>query len=128
MLSSWMPKLKTYLVDLALPRFKFTAEFELKTTLSDMGMPSAFLAGKANFAGMNGRENLFLSAVVHKAYVDVNEKGTEAAAATAVAVAEASAPVQLRQTTFRADHPFLFAIRDHQSGSLLFLGRVVDPR
>jgi serpin B len=73
----------------------------------------------------NGRRDLFVSAVIHKAYVDVNEEGTEAAAATGVVVKRAAAPVRAE---FRVDHPFVFLIRDNHSGSNLFLGRVVNPQ
>jgi serpin B len=96
----------------------------LNETLKAMGMPDAFDNERANFAGMDGNpKSLFISAVVHKAFVDVNEAGTEAAAATAVVMQKRSAP----GTFFRADHPFLFLIRDTATGSILFLGRVAKP-
>jgi len=89
-----------------------------------MGMPSAFKPG-ADFSGMTSAEKLWISDVVHQALVDVNEEGTEAAAATAVVVtppaSETHAPV------LRVDHPLPFLIRERQTGSILFLGRVVDP-
>ena len=89
-------------------------------------MHDAFVFRKANFAGMDGRPDwLFIGGVIHKAYVDVNEEGTEAAAATAVMMfggMPAPPPV------VRADHPFLFLIQDNRTGSLLFLGRILDPR
>ena len=88
-------------------------------------MKQAFAPQEADFSGMNGNRNLFLSAVIHKAFVDVNEKGTEAAAATGVVVGTTS--VRIPRYTFRADRPFVFLIRDNRSGSLLFLGRVVNP-
>ena len=75
---------------------------------------------------MNGKQDLFIGLVVHKAYVDVNEQGTEAAAATGILTVEA-APVRERPEEFHADHPFLFAIVDNRAGSILFLGRVLDP-
>jgi len=106
-----------------LPKFKMSSEFNLKEVLSNMGMPLAFIDGAANFSGINDKERLAISEVVHKAFVDVNEEGTEAAAATAVIVAtRGGAP-----PSFLADHPFLFLIRDNQSGSILFIGRVVNP-
>ncbi len=107
------------------PRFKLTSEFSLARVLASMGMTDAF-SREADFSGMTGDTELFISAVIHKAFVDVNEEGTEAAAATAVVMTLKSAP--LRPPIFRADHPFLFLIRDNQSGSILFLGRVVNPR
>jgi serpin B len=114
-------------VDVALPRFKVEAGFELQDALSALGMPLAF-TGSADFSGMNGRRDLFISAVIHKAFADVNEEGTEAAAATAVVMTRAAAARPEPVVTFRADHPFVFLIRDLRNGSLLFLGRVADPR
>ena len=87
-------------------------------------MRDAFSALQADFSGMDGQGDLFIGAILHKAFVDVNEEGTEAAAATAVAVATLSAH---ESPTFRADHPFLFLIREQRTGSILFLGRVADP-
>ena len=90
-------------------------------------MPLAFDSDQADFAGIDGKQHsLFLSAVIHKAYVDVYEEGTEAAAATGVIVgttAMAAVPPE-----FRADHPFVFLIRDEATGCILFMGRVTDPR
>jgi serpin B len=106
------------------PRFSVESRFALAPTLGPMGMPLAF-TDKADFSGMNGKRDLFISAVVHKARVDVDERGTEAAAATGVAVRTLS--VQQEPPAFRADHPFLFVIRHNPTGAILFLGRVVDP-
>jgi serpin B len=89
-----------------------------------MGMRDAF-SQQADFSGMNGRKDLFISAVIHKAYIDVNEEGTEAAAATGIVVGITAVPPP--PPVFRADHPFLFLIRDNNSGSILFLGRVTNP-
>jgi serpin B len=109
---------------LGIPKFKMTCEFSLADTLKEMGMPMAF-GGQADFSGMNGKQDLYISAVIHKAFVDVNEEGTEAAAATAVVVERKSAaPVQ---TIFYADHPFLFLIRDSRTGAILFMGRLASP-
>lgn len=105
------------------PKFKTTCEFELSRILSGMGMPSAFSLPPANFSGMTGRKNLFISKVIHKAFVDVNEEGTEAAAATAVVMYKGIS----RPLSFRADHPFVFLIRENQTESILFIGRIVDP-
>jgi serpin B len=107
-----------------LPRFKLSGEFDLGETLKAMGMVDAF--GAADFSGMTGQRDLFISAVVHKAFVDVNEEGTEAAAATGIVVAD-TAVAHHPPAVFRADHPFLFLIRENSTGSVLFLGRVVDP-
>jgi serpin B len=124
-LAGWLKKLRQQEVMVTFPRFRVTAEFELKSALSDLGMPLAFSAA-ADFSGMNkDRERLYLSAVVHKAFVEVNEEGTEAAAATGVVVKARAAPAD--PVVFRADRPFLFLIRDGRSGSVLFLGRLVNP-
>jgi len=95
---------------------------------SDPALPYAFET-KANFSGMDGTLNLFISDVFHKAWVEVNEEGTEAAAATIVAVTASAMPMNPPPPppVFRADHPFIFCIRDTRSGSLLFLGRLADP-
>ena len=124
-IAEWFSKLREQEVQVILPKFHVAAEFQLKDTLSALGMPSSFTKEQADFSGMDGKKDLYLSAVVHKAFVDVNEEGTEAAAATGVAVGGLSAP---RTEVFRADHPFMFLIRDKHSGSVLFLGRLVDPR
>jgi serpin B len=125
-LAGWLAKMRSDEVEVSLPRFRMTAEFQLKDTLSALGMSQAFSAGEADFSGMDGKRDLYLSAVVHQAYVDVNEEGTEAAAATGAIVAEAKAV--LNPPVFRADHPFVFLIRDNRTGSVLFLGRLVDPQ
>lgn len=124
-LDGWLAKMKAETVAVALPRFKFTQRFELGKTLAEMGMPLAFAPNQADFSGMDGRRDLFIGIVIHQAFVDVNEKGTEAAAATAVGMRPASVPIKV--VKFQADHPFLFAIRDRDTGSILFLGRVVNP-
>lgn len=126
-LSQWLSKLHKREVIVSIPRFKMTSQFSLASALKSMGMTDAFDPSKADFSGMNGKKNLFISAVVHKAYVDVNEQGTEAAAATAVTMRLTS--IGPSQTlVFRADHPFLFLIRDNHSGSILFIGRVMNPK
>src|SRR6266545_2397633 len=123
-LAAWLPKLSEHIVDVTLPKFTVTAEFMLKDALSRLGMPIAFDRVKADFSGMSTRERLFISHVIHKAFVDVNEAGTEAAAATAVVIEPNSEPPP---ATFRADHPFIYLIRDNRTGSILFMGRVVNP-
>ena len=111
-------------VRLVFPKFEFETEISLAKTLAAMGMPEAF-SGAADFSGMTGDKDLFISDVFHKAYVGVDEKGTEAAAATAVMMRLTSAPENPIELT--VDRPFLFAIRDHQTNSILFMGRVVSP-
>ncbi len=124
-LVAWRDSLNKREVLIFLPKFKMTCQFRLNHTLQTMGIVDAFIFGKANFAGMDSRPNwLFISAVLHKAFVDVNEEGTEAAAATAVVMTAAR---RAEPPTFRADHPFLFLIQDNHTGSILFMGRVTDP-
>lgn len=113
-------------VTLSMPKFKFDAAFALNDALEGMGMTDAFDPMKANFSGMDGTTSLYISSALHKAFVDVNEEGTEAAAATAVAIGLTSAPGQ--SYTIMLDHPFLFLIRDNATGTLLFVGRMADPR
>ena len=123
--SGWLGKLGKRKVIVSVPKFRMTSRFGLAGVLRSMGMMDAF-SEKANFSGMNGKRDLFISAVVHKAYVDVNEEGTEAAAATAVVMRVTSVEPE-RIPVFRADHPFLFLIRDNKSGSILFIGRTMNP-
>jgi serpin B len=126
-LSGWLGKLQPAdKVILTLPRFKMTQQFELSRTLAAMGMPLAF-SSSADFSAMTGRPEFTISAAIHKAFVDVNETGTEAAAATATVMLEMARQAEPPPIVFRADHPFLFLIRDTKSGSILFLGRVTDP-
>jgi len=124
-LSEWLGGLHKRKVIVSIPKFKMTSQFSLATVLKSMGMVDAF-TDAADFSGMNGSGGLSISAVIHKAYVDINEEGTEAAAATAVtmrltSVGPTPTPV------FRADHPFLFLILDNLSGSILFIGRQMNP-
>jgi serpin B len=112
-------------VELTFPKFKIESSFNLPDVLSEMGMIDAFDPNKADFSGMDGRTDLFISDVVHKAYVAVDEKGTEAAAATGVVIMEVSAP--LSPTVVRVDRPFIFFIYERDSATILFIGRVIDP-
>jgi serpin B len=109
-------------VSVEMPKFEFESSIDLGETLAAMGMPDAF--GNADFSGMTGNRELFIGFVVHKAFVSVDEKGTEAAAATGVGM-EASAPN--RNAKFTVDRPFIFLIRDRETGAILFLGRVLNP-
>jgi serpin B len=114
-------------VEVFLPKFKITAQFSLAETLKAMGMPTPFTL-KADFSGMDGERDLSISAVLHKAYVDLDEEGTEAAAATGTTMMAASMrAMPPPHPIFRADHPFIFFIRDTQTGAILFLGRITDP-
>ncbi|XP_051929550.1 leukocyte elastase inhibitor-like [Hippocampus zosterae] len=107
-----------------LPKFKLEEEYELNEPLAKLGMTDVFCAAKADLSGMNGEGGLSLSTVAHKAFVEVNEEGTEAAAATA----GIAAFCMLREEHFTADHPFLFYIRHNKSNSILFLGRFSSPQ
>jgi serpin B len=113
-------------VDLTMPKYEFTSQFSLNKTLSDMGMPVAFTAD-ADFSGMDGKRDLFISAVIHKAFVSVDEAGTEAAAATAIIMRLTSAPMPEQTINVTLDRPFIFLIRDIQTGAILFLGHVTNP-
>ena len=108
----------------ALPVFKMSGKFMLGGTLASMGMADAF-GSNTDFSGMDGSKSLFISEVIHQAFIEVNEEGTEAAAATAVVMARSIPPPV---PTFKADHPFTFLIRDTNTASILFLGRVVNPK
>ncbi len=125
-LTEWVEALRKEEVAVYLPKFKMTSSFSLSEVLQSLGMPDAFSLGLADFSGMTGNKDLFISAVIHKAFVDVNEEGTEAAAATAGVMALERVPAP--PPVFRADHPFLFLIRDRRTGSILFMGRVVNPQ
>ncbi|MDD1665078.1 MAG: hypothetical protein LUQ32_06950 [Methanomicrobiales archaeon] len=109
------------------PRFRLETGYSLSGPLGAQGMASAFDPGAADFSGMDGTRNLSISEVYHKAFVDVNEEGTEAAAATAVVVGLATARQEPPVPEFNADHPFIFLIRDDETGTILFLGRVTNP-
>lgn len=127
---SWSLSQQSQEVIVLLPKFKMTSEFSLGEALKSLGMTDAFDIKLADFSGITqDPKGLFISAVIHKAFADVNEEGTEAAAATAVIeVVGMGAPQHLPKPVFHADHPFIFIIRDMRSGSILFMGRVMDPR
>jgi serine protease inhibitor len=140
-LQSWLGKLQARTVHVFLPKFKLETSYRMKDALSDLGMPRAFVnpnnPNGAQFDGMSAgtdpEDRLYIGAVLHKAFVEVNEKGTEAAAATAVLMPRAAAAFRPPKMvpfipTFRADRPFLFAIRDVKTGTILFLGRLTNPK
>jgi serine protease inhibitor len=128
-------KLRQRRVEVYLPKFKVETSFSLKDALEALGMRPAFRDPRgrdgADFGGLSvarsAMNQLFLSKVLHKGFVEVNEKGTEAAA-TAVFAAKGKARSRPFTPTFRADRPFVFLIRDKQSGAVLFLGRVMNPK
>lgn len=111
-------------VDVRLPKFKLETTINLVPILENMGMEDAFLSGVADFSGIDGAEDLSIASAIHKAVVEVNETGTIAAAATEIGLAPT---VVGWSVVFQADHPFIFLIRDTNSGSILFMGRVDDP-
>lgn len=123
--ASIVDKLDDKRVTLSMPKFKVETSFLLADALQSLGMRDAFVSGAADFSGMDGTRNLFIGQVIHKAFVDVDEAGTEAAAATAVIVA-AGAMMQQPQV-MTVDHPFIFLIRDDATGAILFVGRVMNP-
>ena len=124
-LKEWKSQMNEFKLDaIYLPKFEFDTKYFMKDTLSAMGMPTAFEWPGADFSGMDGTEMLYIDKVIHQAYVKVDEKGTEAAAATAIMVGFGSAGPR---NVFRADHPFIFIIQERETGNILFLGRVVDP-
>jgi serpin B len=123
-LSNVVGQMRPQPVEIFLPRFTLESKFDLANTLAAMGMPDAFTPGVADFSGIDGNTDLCISVVLHKAWGQVNEAGTQAAAATVVVGRGAALPLP---PVFRADHPFLFLIRDTQTGSVLFLGRLTNP-
>ena len=124
---SWIAALSSTRTEVLLPRFRASSSFELAKELGALGMPRAFAFPAADFSGIDGTHELFIGSVVHQAFVDVDEHGTEAAAATAVMMRAGAAPPSEKPVVFRADHPFLFFIRDTQNGALLFAGRLANP-
>lgn len=112
-------------VDLTLPKFEFRTQASLNDILKTLGMTSAFDPLTADFSGMTTQEKLYISDVIHEAYIAVDEEGTEAAAATAVIMRWTAAPVEV--VPLEIDRAFIFALRDRATGALLFLGRVTDP-
>jgi serpin B len=109
-------------VSVYLPKFKVETALQLQEALQQLGMKVAFEPHQADFSGMTGKQELAITAVVHQAFAEVNEEGTEAAAATAVVGSRG------RSNVFRADHPFIFWIRENRAGTVLFLGKVVEPQ
>jgi serpin B len=126
-LSGWLGNLITRNVQVSLPKFRAESEFSLRQTLSTMGMPTAF-ADKADFSGIDPKGGLAISEVVHKAFVDVTEQGTEAAAATGITMRPTAMRMPEQAVVFRADHPFIFLIRDTCNDVVLFIGRLTKPQ
>ncbi len=115
-------------VEVSLPRFKFEWKMTLNDLLSSMGMAKAFVPYAADFSGMTGNRDLYIGYVIHKTYVDVNEKGTEAAAVTAVGMFTTSMPVEPPgKIRFTVNRPFLFTITEKSTGAILFIGEINAP-
>lgn len=135
-LARWLAGLDAQDVRLSVPRFKAAARCDLAATLTSLGLRSAFnpapppARGAADFSGIDGQQGLYIGKVIHQTYIDVDESGTEAAAATAVVGMPSAAPPDdmPEPKVFKADHPFIYLIRDRQTGSILFLGRLVNPK
>jgi serpin B len=108
-------------INIHIPKFTLETEYDLTEQLPDMGMPTVFNPVHADLSGITGYKGLYVSQAIHKAFVEVNEKGTEAAGATVIVTDESGG------STFRADHPFIFIIQDNETDSILFMGRVTDP-
>lgn len=125
-LAEWKDKLVGTEVDVYLPKFKFETKYFMVGDLIKMGMLTAF-SDEADFSGMTGKKNLFISHVIHQAFVEVNEEGTEAAAATGVVMTKEISAGPRKTPIFRADHPFIFLIQEKETGSILFIGRVSNP-
>lgn len=125
-LNEWKSQLREQRVNLFMPKLTFDTKYFLKDTLGKLGMPTAFIKEDADLSGITGRRDVFIQNAIHQAFVDVNEEGTEAAAATAIVgggITSVAQPPRL----FRADHPFMFLIQDSESGAILFLGKVTNP-
>lgn len=123
-LATWNDAFEEYKIPVSLPKFTVETKYTLNDILIDMGVHDAFNPGAADFSGMDGTTNLFISKVIHQAFVEVNEEGTEAAAATAIIMELTAIPDPL---SFVADHPFVFLIQHEETGAILFVGTVMDP-
>jgi len=125
--ADWTNRLQGARVRVFIPKFKTEERFLLADTLKTLGIQDAFVYGPADFSGMDGTRLLYISRVIHQSFINVDENGTEAAAATAVAMAAGAAPPSQPPELFRADHPFLYFIRENATGSILFMGRLASP-
>ena len=126
-LEYWLSELDSRRVEVYLPKFKLEAGVDLAKILQELGMTTAFSTGKADFSGITQNPELCISAVVHKTFLNVNEEGTEAAAATAVVMLLRGLPMEEKLPVFRVDHPFMFLIRHNKTGTILFIGRIMEP-
>jgi serpin B len=124
-LNEWKSKLTPKQVQVSMPKFTLNTKYALVDNFKGMGISSAFNPDVADFSGMDGTKNLYITGIFHQAFVAVDEKGTEAAAATGITIGTTSMPPP--PEIFRADHPFVFLIQDDRTGLILFMGKVVDP-
>ncbi|MGE0089210.1 MAG: serpin family protein [Bacteroidales bacterium] len=124
LLPGYFEKMEDKRINLSIPKFKSESTYELQEELGKMGMPVAF-SNSADFSGITGDKSLAIDKVIHKAFIDVNEEGTEAAAATAVTMRKTS--VLLDEVQFKADHPFVYLIKDNDTNTILFVGRLMNP-
>ncbi len=130
-LSEWKRQLRNQEIDVYLPKFKFENKYFMRQDLKSLGVLAAFtpgidFEGEADFSGMTGKRDLHIDEIVHQAFIEVNEEGTEAAAATAVMML-AGKGMSMPPKIFKADHAFIFIIQDKEMGNILFMGRVSDP-
>jgi len=123
-LNRWQKEMHPEEVKVHLPKFRTEGRCSLKGELQKMGLNLAFRRGEADFSGMTGARDLCLDEVVHKSFVEVDEKGTEAAAATGMMMRSTALR---KEKVFRADRPFLYLIQDRESGGILFMGRMANP-
>jgi serpin B len=121
-IEDWNSRFDEIKINIDIPKFKFKTEYNLNSVLTKMGMVDAFSEIDADFSGMDGTKSLFISDILHKAFVEVNEEGTEAAAATAVILT-----TSVVTNTFNADHPFVFLIQHEETGAILFMGKIMSP-
>ena len=127
-LNAWLQGMSSQQVAVSLPKFAMTTQFDLIPALQALGMTQAFLRHSADFSGISTAERLYIGSIVHKAFIDVSESGTEATSATGIGIAYPTAvAIQPDLIIFDANHPFLFLIRDTQTGSVLFTGQVENP-
>jgi serine protease inhibitor len=122
-LNQWQSRMHEQQIEVYMPKFKFETKYFMSDNLMRLGMVTPFTWPGADFSGMDGTNDLYISAVIHQAFVEVDEEGTEAAAATAIIMTMGA----MRSTTFTADHPFIFMIQERSTGNILFMGKVTDP-
>jgi len=123
--SKWISSLAKTNVRVSFPKFKMETEYRLEEYLINMGMNAPFSSINADFSGMTGRKDLYIGSVIHKGFIEVNEEGTEAAGATSVNMITTSIP---NMVEFNADHPFICVIQHKETGTILFMGKIVNPQ